>query len=36
MHDYREDKPKVREVLKEHFVYCNEVELENYNKKYLK
>lgn len=34
MHDYSTDKPKVREVLPEHYIYCNEAELAEYQKMY--
>lgn len=34
MHDYSVDKPKVREVLHEHYVYCNEAEFEKYQATY--
>ncbi|MCR8969197.1 ATP-binding cassette domain-containing protein [Facklamia sp. 7083-14-GEN3] len=34
MHDYSSDLPKIREVLPEHYVYCNEAELAEYKKMY--
>ncbi|MGF3073344.1 ATP-binding cassette domain-containing protein [Facklamia sp. P12945] len=34
MHDYSTDIPKVREVLPEHYIYCNEAELAKYQEMY--
>ncbi|MGX7109584.1 ATP-binding cassette domain-containing protein [Facklamia miroungae] len=34
MHDYSTDVPKVREVLPEHYIYCNEAEFAEYQKMY--
>lgn len=33
-HDYSSDKPVMREIAPEHFVYCNSAEFEEYKKKY--
>ena len=30
IHDYSEDKPELKEITENHFVYCNEVEFEEY------
>lgn len=34
MHDYETDKPSVREVIPEHYVYCNDVEFADYQNRY--
>ncbi|MBG9986951.1 ABC transporter ATP-binding protein [Facklamia sp. DSM 111018] len=34
MHDYETDKPSVREVIPEHYVYCNDVEFADYQSRF--